>query len=616
MARNDIHCPSKIIPADYEFAGISTARRAGLSYLPEVMRQNDAVAAHMAASGGVWATHEHGGNCMSCGAHCFYMGVFRHRPSGEYIATGLDCAEKLGIGDVNRFRTFIKIVDAARHHAAGKRKAQGLLVEKGLAAAWDLYLILTDLPKATAHLGFTPETPVEMLSDFAEENGLAVADLLRALANKTPATSNQRIACNIVAKLVKYGSLSERQWSYLAHLMGAAPATPDAPKPAISPEKPTAPKTYTVETHRGRRSVESALSDAEAITVCRASSDTFAKDLAEQAAAGLSPRQWAWVHVLAVEDEQRRAAEKARLDAAEAIVNNDNQMDGIFDLFNAAKEHLKYPKIRLAVVTEPAANGQPALYRQYRLSVAGPKSKNPGWINVVAEERSGYDGSRAFYGVISTDGLFLPRCDLKQHPGLVELLVRFAANPQQVAAEYGRLLGNCCFCGLPLSDPRSTEVGYGKICSDHYHLPWGDKTVATPVNGQNRGATASESETAPLPVIVVETPPSPVSAPVNGIPYRAADLPAATAPLALPPAVPEVKTDRLRYEGFARLFVGEASDLGFAIGEWPAKINLVSHRTGAVREFTQGHRQVDAEGDLQFQDYTEQGGLTLRIFND
>jgi len=33
--------------------------------------------------------------------------------------------------------------------------------------------------------------------------------------------------------------------------------------------------------------------------------------------------------------------------------------------------------------------------------------------------------------------------------------------------------GNCCFCRRELTDKRSTEVGYGPICADHFSLPWG-----------------------------------------------------------------------------------------------------------------------------------------------
>ena len=38
----------------------------------------------------------------------------------------------------------------------------------------------------------------------------------------------------------------------------------------------------------------------------------------------------------------------------------------------------------------------------------------------------------------------------------------------KVVAKYGKLTGCCCFCNRPLTDARSTEVGYGEICSKKF----------------------------------------------------------------------------------------------------------------------------------------------------
>jgi hypothetical protein len=43
------------------------------------------------------------------------------------------------------------------------------------------------------------------------------------------------------------------------------------------------------------------------------------------------------------------------------------------------------------------------------------------------------------------------------------------------AAAFGHSNNECVFCGIPLTDPRSTETGYGKICAGHNGLPWGTK---------------------------------------------------------------------------------------------------------------------------------------------
>lgn len=40
-------------------------------------------------------------------------------------------------------------------------------------------------------------------------------------------------------------------------------------------------------------------------------------------------------------------------------------------------------------------------------------------------------------------------------------------------ANRSRDLGQCCYCGLPLDDPKSKYMGYGKICAQRWGLPWG-----------------------------------------------------------------------------------------------------------------------------------------------
>ena len=44
---------------------------------------------------------------------------------------------------------------------------------------------------------------------------------------------------------------------------------------------------------------------------------------------------------------------------------------------------------------------------------------------------------------------------------LSKLLGKLAMNPARVAADYGKLSGNCCFCNSKLTDEKSTSVGYG-----------------------------------------------------------------------------------------------------------------------------------------------------------
>lgn len=54
-------------------------------------------------------------------------------------------------------------------------------------------------------------------------------------------------------------------------------------------------------------------------------------------------------------------------------------------------------------------------------------------------------------------------------------------DPGRTAGEWGKLMGRCCFCGLRLSDSRSVEVGYGKICATNWRLPWGEHGIVDTV---------------------------------------------------------------------------------------------------------------------------------------
>jgi len=141
-------------------------------------------------------------------------------------------------------------------------------------------------------------------------------------------------------------------------------------------------------------------------------------------------------------------------------MNNFNvgNLSGLIALFNAAHDHLKYPKIRLI-----APSGQVVV-----LSVAGSKSQYPGTILVVDEGR--YPDNK-YFGRLFPDGRWQQGRAATQE--VLDLVARLARDPAKVASEYGRLTGNCCFCRKALSDERSTAVGYGGTCAKHFDLPWG-----------------------------------------------------------------------------------------------------------------------------------------------
>jgi hypothetical protein len=145
------------------------------------------------------------------------------------------------------------------------------------------------------------------------------------------------------------------------------------------------------------------------------------------------------------------------IDYGPAPVASEGEMAAIHKLFANASEHLKKPVIKLN------HNGlQIALKKQI---------KNPENISVVSD--TGYPNK--FYGTIKPSGQFHQKFGYSDQliDKIKEALSSFAADPAGVAAQYGKMHGKCCFCNKGLSDEKSTSVGYGPICAQHYGLPWG-----------------------------------------------------------------------------------------------------------------------------------------------
>jgi hypothetical protein len=155
---------------------------------------------------------------------------------------------------------------------------------------------------------------------------------------------------------------------------------------------------------------------------------------------------------------------------------NVGELAGIMRLFDVARSHLRHPTICLNIPNWTLNNG-------IRISVAGQSSRYPGSL-FVTYDRPGAGRNRPYLGRVTLEGNFIARgMGAGQQEALTARLREFAADPARVAGEAGRLAGKCCFCRLPLTDERSTAVGYGMICAGHYGLPWGSRPAefAAPV---------------------------------------------------------------------------------------------------------------------------------------
>jgi hypothetical protein len=54
-----------------------------------------------------------------------------------------------------------------------------------------------------------------------------------------------------------------------------------------------------------------------------------------------------------------------------------------------------------------------------------------------------------------------------------ERLDAFDRDPIGYVTKQGKLYGQCCLCGKPLTDNRSLAAGYGARCAKNWQLPWG-----------------------------------------------------------------------------------------------------------------------------------------------
>lgn len=175
--RTDIHRPSAIVPTDYDFVGFECIKIEGIGDCEVILREREHIRAHMERTGGTYSRHEHGGNCMICGnVFAHYTVLFYHRPSNVYVRAGQDCAQKLEMSDDTAFNYFTAGVRDARAAVAGKRKAQALLTDRGLIAAWE-------------HRDYVG----------GEREEQTLRDMVR--------------------NLIRYGSWSEKQFAYAAKLL-------------------------------------------------------------------------------------------------------------------------------------------------------------------------------------------------------------------------------------------------------------------------------------------------------------------------------------------------------------------------------------------------------------
>jgi hypothetical protein len=178
--RTDIHRPAAIMPADYRFVAFECVRIGGLEDCHIQMENRRTIRADMERTGGNYSTHAHGGNCMVCGnANAIYTALFHHEPSNSYVRMGSECTEKVDMQlDRAAFTRFKDGMAQWRTAQAGKNKAKVSCEDRNLTRAWDIF------------------ASSERYTEYEEQT-------IRDMINK----------------LVRYGSLSDKQWAFMGKLV-------------------------------------------------------------------------------------------------------------------------------------------------------------------------------------------------------------------------------------------------------------------------------------------------------------------------------------------------------------------------------------------------------------
>lgn len=212
--RTDTHRPSAINPTEYEFVAFDYLGGSDLGAIMSVKEARERFREHMGKTGGTYAKHENSGSCHICGAGALYICRWYHALTNTYIMTGEDCARKLdmSVGSMNAFR---RAVADAREAQAGKRKAIAILADLNLMQAWEIFTAepVKHAENCALIIGHQDgeEGSTRERSFYGVKCSCGVSDT-RMMYEETTIT-------DIVSKLVRYGSISEKASAFVAKLL-------------------------------------------------------------------------------------------------------------------------------------------------------------------------------------------------------------------------------------------------------------------------------------------------------------------------------------------------------------------------------------------------------------
>ena len=129
----------------------------------------------------------------------------------------------------------------------------------------------------------------------------------------------------------------------------------------------------------------------------------------------------------------------------------------LFELFDKARQHLKYPSLyfpdiplKLGIGNDPKV-----IWVSNGFARSNPLNKLYG----------------KFQRLSGNDMLWYPYNCLQ---GTADILHQICEDPLKYGALHGQQYKHCCFCNTELTSKASLFAGYGPICADNWGLPWGE----------------------------------------------------------------------------------------------------------------------------------------------
>ena len=218
MTRTDVHRPSALIPADYEFVAPEVIKIEGLSDVAILSHARKVIAAHMERTGGTYSRHAHGGNCHVCGSvNMIYSLLYWHHPSNTYIRMGQDCAESVEMAfDRDALGALRKQVRDARERKAGKAKAKAMLDDAGLSDAWAKYEA-----RNKTHGEWKAEADAWRKAEQAafDKHQDPAAPHHAPFPKRPEFPRGTGTLCDVINTVIRYGNLSDKQAAFIKRLL-------------------------------------------------------------------------------------------------------------------------------------------------------------------------------------------------------------------------------------------------------------------------------------------------------------------------------------------------------------------------------------------------------------